>query len=349
MKQATIGKKEIGKLLHAAASTYKVYAPVAEADDVRLVGLEPDMEPTLEYTNFKRSAKELFFPACELICTYENETLTEAPLPDEKFVVFGVRPCDALALALLDKVFGEFGGSRDPYYMKRRENGLVIALACLEPEDTAFCTAAGSGPAGTDGADILVYDVGKELLFEALSEKGEAFLSDYQKFLGKPGAAAKKARDRIVEKAKARAAELDLHGLKQKLERNFDSPLWKEISEICLGCGLCTYQCPTCHCFDITDEVQGRKGRRIRTWDSCQYALFTHHASGHNPRPSKNERMRQRVLHKFLYTVENLGETFCVGCGRCVRNCPVNLDLRETLKSLQGLSAQDKAKDNSGT
>ncbi len=46
--------------------------------------------------------------------------------------------------------------------------------------------------------------------------------------------------------------------------------------------------------------------------------------------------MRQRILHKFLYTLDNVGETFCVGCGRCVRNCPVNLDIREQLLKLKG-------------
>ncbi|MCK5525860.1 MAG: 4Fe-4S dicluster domain-containing protein, partial [Candidatus Latescibacteria bacterium] len=71
------------------------------------------------------------------------------------------------------------------------------------------------------------------------------------------------------------------------------------------------------------------------TWDSCMFPLFTLHASGHNPRNSGNERMRQRMMHKFSYTVDNWGDTFCVGCGRCVRSCPVNLDIREVIRRVR--------------
>ena len=74
----------------------------------------------------------------------------------------------------------------------------------------------------------------------------------------------------------------------------------------------------------------------MRCWDSCQFPLFTLHASGHNPRPTYKERMRQRIMHKFNYCPENFEETFCVGCGRCIANCPVNLDIREVIKEING-------------
>ena len=115
---------------------------------------------------------------------------------------------------------------------------------------------------------------------------------------------------------------------------DFDASVWHDIHRKCLGCGVCTYFCPTCHCFDITDEAEGLQGRRIRTWDSCMYPLFTMHASGHNPRPTRKERMRQRIMHKFVYSMEQYGKRFCVGCGRCVINCPVNLDLRFVIKEI---------------
>ena len=46
------------------------------------------------------------------------------------------------------------------------------------------------------------------------------------------------------------------------LAENFDSPLWKEFSLGCLGCGACAYTCPVCHCFDIVDEKHGAEGLR---------------------------------------------------------------------------------------
>ena len=142
-------------------------------------------------------------------------------------------------------------------------------------------------------------------------------------------------KDQTAQNASDMIEAIDLTNLEENLKKSFNSSIWEEISKVCLGCGMCTHQCPTCHCFDMTDEEDGAgNGRRIRTWDSCQFSLFTLHASGHNPRTDKTHRMRQRILHKFLYTVDNLNEVFCVGCGRCVRNCPVNLDLREALKKL---------------
>ncbi len=114
----------------------------------------------------------------------------------------------------------------------------------------------------------------------------------------------------------------------------FDDGRWEELTVSCIGCGACTYLCPTCHCFDIADESRLYQGRRIRTWDSCQFALFTKHASGHNPRKNKKERLRQRFMHKFSYAVENTGTALCVGCGRCIAGCPVNLDIRDVIRSL---------------
>jgi sulfhydrogenase subunit beta (sulfur reductase) len=124
---------------------------------------------------------------------------------------------------------------------------------------------------------------------------------------------------------------VDLAPLVERLDTMWESPFWEEIAQKCLNCAICSYLCPTCHCFDIQDEGNERTGRRIRIWDSCMFPLFTREASGHNPRANGADRVRQRVMHKFNYFVENLGEYGCVGCGRCVRECPVNVDIREVL------------------
>ncbi|MCD6302085.1 MAG: 4Fe-4S dicluster domain-containing protein, partial [Anaerolineae bacterium] len=81
----------------------------------------------------------------------------------------------------------------------------------------------------------------------------------------------------------------------------------------------------------IQDRTVANGGERVRTWDSCMYAGFTVHASGHNPRPDQAARWRQRVMHKFSYLPLNVDAYGCVGCGRCVVNCPVNLDIRRVL------------------
>jgi ferredoxin len=62
--------------------------------------------------------------------------------------------------------------------------------------------------------------------------------------------------------------------------------------------------------------------------------MFTLHASGHNPRSKQFERWRQRVMHKFAYQPERLGVLGCVGCGRCSRSCPVDMNLAQHVESL---------------
>lgn len=331
MAQRTIIKTGLRELVDAVRKDGRFYGPVkADEGEALSESFKPDDGASLNYYNFKLPAKRLFFPHTEVICTYDGETMTDVPLPEEKVVIFGMRPCDALSLARLDKVFldEEFV---DPYYRSRRENAVVISLACNDPLETCFCTSVEGSPAGTEGADILAFDLGDSLLFETVSEKGEAFVATHAALFREPAPQETEARDKVAAAAEKKVPQLDVAGLTEKLQQIFDSPIWETMSERCLGCGVCTHLCPTCHCFGLHDEKAGSGGRRIRVQDCCVFPSFTSEASGHNPRPSSGERMRQRIMHKFRYTVENFGDTFCVGCARCITNCPVNMDLRETL------------------
>jgi len=124
---------------------------------------------------------------------------------------------------------------------------------------------------------------------------------------------------------------------KKDLLALYNASFWPQIAEACINCGACTFLCPTCYCFDIQDEVAGTKGVRLRYWDSCMFPLFTLHASGHNPRGQKMQRVRNRFMHKFKYFPDRFGPVSCVGCGRCVKDCPVNIDIREVISLMQAV------------
>lgn len=310
-----------------------LFRPVAKASEM-----------AIDRVNTRLSVKGVFFPQRETILRFEGSTLREVPGPAAgTLVIFGARPCDAKSLLFMDKVFEGSATApgnathEDPYYVARRKASVVVSLACDAPAASCFCTSVGGHPHGTDGADILASRTGTDggFLLEPVTDKGRAFLAEHASLLAPAGADAGAAREVRGREAAAKMQVLDFSGVKEKADASFDSPVWERIVQSCLGCGVCTFVCPTCHCFDITDETSATGGIRIRTWDACQYPLYTVHASGHNPRPAKKARMRQRIMHKYSYTVETAGMVSCTGCGRCVRHCPVNLDIRQMLLAVK--------------
>jgi sulfhydrogenase subunit beta (sulfur reductase) len=252
-------------------------------------------------------------------------------------VIFGIRPCDAKGIQLLDAVFS--GANADPYYWDRRNKVLLVGLACNEPHYNCFCTTVGGSPHGTDGLDVLLTEIEGGMYALAVTPRGGEMVvgGPFEKASDAQRTEAEKVHGASVE-AFARRSEngpIDAEALIKRLEGMFDDPYWDQTASRCLGCGACAYLCPTCHCFDINDEGGQAQGRRVRTWDTCQFADFTLHSSSHNPRPVKKNRIRQRVYHKFKYIPENLGDLGCVGCGRCITHCPVNIDIFKVLLDIE--------------
>ncbi|MBO4300769.1 MAG: 4Fe-4S dicluster domain-containing protein [Desulfovibrio sp.] len=285
-------------------------------------------------------AKSAVLPQCETLIRYKKSKNPDNPsevslnLDDTPeatpTVVFACRPCDARGYAVLDRPFLH-GPYADPYYRARREALTVITLTCSKGCDTCFCHWTGGGPSSPEGSDVLMTAVDDGYVLQAITTAGKELLNASSL----PDGA---ERFPLAEEARKRAwASLapapDLKDVPQKVASRFsDMPFWLHWTERCLSCGACTYFCPTCYCFTITDEgeaMSARGGRRLRSWDNCMSALFTREASGHNPRLSKAQRMRNRVSHKYATYPENWGTFSCSGCGRCIGNCPVGLDIRE--------------------
>jgi len=334
MEEKTIRKENLIRLLADLTGSCQVLAPVRKGDSLVFEEILSGDAVHLSDGNTKKSVKEVFFPQRERLFAYREQETREPSFPDEERVIFGVRPCDARSLSLLDPVFdGE--DFRDPYYCSKRENTTVIAIGCSHPMRTCFCTDTGGGPFSLEAADLLLIDMGETYFVRPITQRGEEFLRGKPDF-EKAEQDQRQRKDAIIGKSRESiGSALDTERVKTVLDGDFDNPLWETLHEKCLGCGVCTFLCPTCHCFDILDEGDSRQGERIRIWDSCMFPLFTLHASGVNPRPGGKERMRQRILHKFKYFVDNHNKVACTGCGRCIRACPVNLDIREVLEEIQ--------------
>ena len=297
---------------------------------VRFQRYEPGLEVVLDrLTNL--SPKEAVQAQVETLLRFrtvksEDDPAAERLLLDDRIearraLVFGVRPCDARAFLLSDEVFLQ-GPYVDVYYGAHRRNTLLAALVCREADHACFCSAVGGGPADTAGSDLRIVPVEGGLVVEALRVEAESLLEG----MGSPasGSAREEALWVVEEVSTLRVGELDAGGSVDAFKNRFeDLEYWRSVAEPCLSCGICTFVCPTCTCFTITDERRGLEGERLRSWDSCMFYQYTLEASGHNPRPTKLERYRNRVGHKFSYFPEkHEGRFSCTGCGRCIRFCP---------------------------
>ncbi len=337
MREKIIQKDALDNFITGLAEDFQVFAPVQKNGLLAFEEIKLGAEISVSALNTKKSVKELFFPQKELLFSFDLTRpgeMKEPSLSGRKKIIFGLRPCDARSLSVLECVFNgkDFP---DPYYLQRKEKTLIITVGCKDPASTCFCSDTGGGPFARENSDLLLYDLDDVYLVEAVTKQGETLLDGASVFADAEADLVQKKNERVTKAQEACTSQVNLQKVKPWLDENFDNAFWDTVHEKCLGCGICTYVCPTCHCFDILDETTGKTGERIRIWDSCMYPLFTLHASGVNPRASGKERMRQRIMHKFTYFVDNHSMVACTGCGRCVQYCPVNFDVRKALNQIQ--------------
>ena len=329
-----IAMASLNALFARIAADKKLYLPIEKAGKVDFYEWNEGETVRLDALKTVKSAKDVFFPQVENLLKFRVEgksiEINQAPLCEEDFVIFGVRGCDAKSFEILDRVF--LVDPRDEFYASRRAHGIVVTLACGEPEESCFCTNFGVNPANP-GGDVTAWIVGEEMFLQANTEKGEKLIAELDEADKK---AAEDEQARISEIVK----KLPLNGLNREgfdgehLMEKFNDPKWEGLSRACLGCGTCTFVCPTCQCYDIRDFDNGKSVTRYRCWDSCMYSDFTLMAA-ENSRHTQLQRYRQRFMHKLVYfPANNEGVYSCVGCGRCVEKCPQGLNIVRVIKAL---------------
>jgi formate hydrogenlyase subunit 6/NADH:ubiquinone oxidoreductase subunit I len=331
-------KKSLGELFaKLTAAGQRLLAPVKEGELLNFAEVKTPEHVALDYIQTRSSAKLAAFPPYEPLLRYKfnGKDVEQQPAePDKRpTVLFGAHPCDAASFATLKAVFT--WDSPDAQFETRLANLTIIGLACTKADAYCFCTSVGGSPGDTRGSDMLLTPLDAErFLVEVLTPKGQAVVAAAPQLFTPAG---NETKDKVLAKV---APRFSADKLKEKLPAAFgNNAVWVEQSLRCLGCGACAFVCPTCSCFDIQDERNREGGTRLRCWDSCGFSLFTLHASGHNPRHVQSERWRQRVMHKFSYQPERLGVLGCVGCGRCSRTCPVDMNLAEHAQALAEMKA----------
>ena len=336
MANKKINKKDIGKLLSQWSKEFTVFVPSKDGEATMAEWDGKDTSFLDWYRNTVVPPKASFFPPMEEMFSFQKSGdghHIEPPVSDEhKQLIFGIRPCDAKALAILDMTFKDT--YEDPYYLSKRRNNVLVGLGCTKPYDSCFCTSLDSSPTDQTNVDLMLTDIGDEFVIEQVSDKGKeliALTSELEEATEADEARAKEAKEAAYSKV---TRKLDTKDIDNKLLASFDDEdYWEKIAAKCISCGICTFLCPTCYCFDINDELVKEQGARFRSWDSCGFSVYTKMPM-ENPRLEKWRRVRQKVCHKYEFYPMNFNVIACTGCGRCIRLCPVNWDITQTLESV---------------
>jgi len=337
-----ISEENLYILLDRLGKEYKIVGPVKRDDAIFFEYVNDASELVLRYNG--RSLlpiKKFFLPPREILFEYEiidNDVVIRDKLEElqkSRTVIFGARACDITSLEILKKTFSK--DFEDPYVLTRTRTTIIIGVMCEDVSPTCFCYQAGSGPVPKESFDIFLYRLGDHYLVQVGSEKGEEIVSSNADLFSKASPEDISKKDIMAEKLIEKMKKLDipeLQSLYSTLTSIYEATLWDEYAKKCLSCGKCNFACPTCYCFDIHDEVDLglRYGARIREWDSCHFLSFTRVASGEVFRKDRSSRIKQRIYHKLVYSVNDIGITSCVGCGRCIEVCPASIDLREIIK-----------------
>lgn len=324
-------------LYAAIAAKQSLILPIRTAGQTNFGLWTEDAQTDLLTLKTVKSAKDAFFPQSETLytCYRDGKKITVSPeqLQSESFVVFGMRGCDVRGLTVLDQVF--LSEPADSYYAARRAHGIIVSLACRQPDASCFCKVFGIDCTEPEG-DVVTWLTDTHLYWKSVTEKGDTLtqlVSGLLEDCDDTAVTEQKAQIAQIVK-KLPYADLSLDGWNgDALNEKFNSPLWEQLYKPCLACGTCTFVCPTCQCYDIKDYNTGNGVKRYRCWDSCMYSDFTMMAHGNN-RNSQMQRFRQRFMHKLVYfPANNNGMYSCVGCGRCVEKCPSHLNIVKVIKA----------------
>lgn len=332
MKVLKFGKIE--QVLDRLAQQAEVYVPMLRGQQTGFYSWNTYDEGyddlMFDILNVYQSPKHVILPQTEMMYRFRQEgqdVIIDAEAQEiTPKIIMGIRSCDVRGIEHLDAVFLT-KGYVDEFYKARRDKITIIANACYNPGTNCFCASMGVNPTDPEAADIIMREVEVGYVWDVKTEKGQAVTKQIEDLL----------EEEEVElfPLKRFLRKVDYEGVAEKLKDMFDDPMWEKYSEPCQTCGICTYLCPTCYCFDIQVKTWGEEGYRFRCWDSCMYREYTQMAGGHNPREAAKGRFRNRFLHKLQFFTERYGQPLCTGCGRCVVVCPGGVNIIKIIDTVK--------------
>ncbi len=340
MKALKLKKELLHEYLESLEGFGEVWGPVKKGDKFIYQRLTDFSRLDTTALRTILPVKKFLFPPQSSILEFNTEHQFEptVTLPPRR-IVFGVHPCEIHGILILDKLFKE--RVTDPYYTAYRNQTIIIGCSCV-PDDKCFARSTNTHFV-EEGFDLGFTDLDDYYLVWVGSSVGDDLMRYRLDLFDEK--ITQKDLSRYIEWRKWRDNQyklhLDLTGMPDIMELSHGSTVWEEFGERCLSCGICSMVCPTCPCFNTVDRLAlgSARGSRERMWDSCMLKDFALVAGGHNFRDKRANRVRHWYTHKLKAFITEFGKPACVGCGRCIDNCPVNINVVEVTKKLKGEKA----------
>jgi sulfhydrogenase subunit beta (sulfur reductase) len=337
MQTLRLEASRLSELIRRLMGWGPVWAPVEKAPGVFSLEILEDVEKARpDALRTVVPFKKLLLPPSFTMVRgdFGNADLSEVFHARGPQVLFGAHACDVHALKILDLLY--LTDYVDPYYEANRETLLVVGFGCW-PDDKCFCDSLGTSTVD-DGFDLALTPLEGRFLVTVATSKGDDVVRTCRDLFDP--ASSDDIRDylaRLRERRDAFQLQLDVSDLPYVLELKKEDPVWDELARKCLCCGSCSMVCPTCSCFNVADRIESDgTASRVRSWDSCLYRDYAVVAGGHNFRADRGDRVRTRYYHKQDAFVREFGMPSCVGCGRCIENCPTGIHVVEVFQHVRG-------------
>lgn len=339
MRYLYLEKKDLTAFVEHLEKSHKVVVPVKKENLFVFEEFTDAGKMSIDYIPTILPFKKYFSPPHERLGGFKlgEARMTDLSIEIEPMVIFGAHTCDIDGLECLDHAFHK--EPADPYYKKRKKSIVVIGYECMFPCDERATCVTMDTHVPKAGYDAMITDAGDKYIIHINSGAADDLINGDPIFKNADSGKAKGELQKLrAEKIKKFTVRLkaDFKELPEIFKASYDSPVWEDVGKRCVSCGNCTAVCPTCYCFDVSDDVEldMKAGARTRVWDSCQFDEFAAVAGGENFREERSGRQRHRYYRKFEYPIRKYNKFFCTGCGRCTRTCMAGISLVETINDL---------------
>jgi sulfhydrogenase subunit beta (sulfur reductase) len=335
MRILKLQKNDLFPFLEVISKEAELWAPLAKGNKFAFDRVDDFSRIAMNATRTIIPPKKIMVPANFNMFHFNEKGYEEDLSRVTDRILFGVHSCDIHGLLILDKLFAQV--YPDPYYLEPRKRTLILGLSCW-PDEHCFCKSTHTHIV-EEGYDLFFTNLESYFLVWIGSSRGDDLIRLAPNLFDE-NLTEKDIKTYIkwqAERDKAFKTEIQFIRMPDLMELSYRATFWEELGAACLACGSCTMVCPTCNCYNVMDKqfLGENPGQRIRHWDSCTLPEYSEVAGGENFREKKSQRLKLWYTHKLQAYVSKYGKPSCVGCGRCLVTCPVQINVKTVAAALE--------------